>query len=273
MKTEVIAEIGENHLGDVKIALDLITSAAKAGAHTVKFQSYNMDCIRENDPERDWFEKVMLGDNDHKVLQRACEDARVKFLSSPFSKERVDFLVDELGCTELKIASAMFYDKTFVDYVSSKKGVKKVYLSTGMATYREVYDTVDKLCEDIRNNIDVVLMHCVSLYPCPAELANLGRIGNFRIKYRYMMDCGYSDHVEGIAAAVAAVVLRAKVIEKHFTFDTHFPVGTDHKLSVDECQMKEMIEKIREVENFLYEYNWSSEMDKARRAIIGRFIS
>jgi len=270
METEVIAEIGENHIGDIEIGLDLIRIAAQCGVTTVKFQSYNMDCIRKDDLEREWFREVMLSDEDHFELLQECEKVGVKFLSSPFSKERVDFLVDKCGCRELKIASAMFYDDEFLDYVANKQGVRKIYLSTGLASLHEVEKKFYRMYRKVK---EIVLLHCISLYPCPIEHVNLNRINIFKQMFGFLSDYGWSDHVDGVDAAVAAVVLGVSVIEKHFTFDKKCPKGTDHILSADALEMTDMIEKIRKVEKFFGVRKWNLEMTKARKMFDdGRFI-
>ena len=82
-KTLIIAEIGENHIGDMKIARGLIKEAAGAGADYVKFQSYRPENFKANDPEYGWFKKVSLTDEDHFLLKKHCEKCGIKFLSSP----------------------------------------------------------------------------------------------------------------------------------------------------------------------------------------------
>lgn len=254
MSVEVIAEIGENHGGDILKARAMIRHAAWAGADTVKFQSYNEQCVRKDDPERDWFLQVALSDADHLRLKEVAMDSNVKLLSSPFSRERADFLVKELGLRELKIASCMMYNEVFLKHINSLVmdcGLKRVYLSTGMATLSEVQSALGWLC-DVS---EIVLMHCVSLYPCPENLVNLKAMERLKVsggaESMQSYAVGYSDHTIGIDACVAAVALGAQVIEKHFTFDKKAKSGTDHVLSADEEDLAEMVKRIRKVEAML----------------------
>lgn len=253
MSVEVIAEIGENHGGDILKARAMIRHAAWAGADTVKFQSYNKQCIRRDDPERDWFLQVALSDADHFRLKEAAVDSNIKLLSSPFSRERADFLVRELGLKELKVASCMMYNEVFLRHVNNlvDEGLRRVYLSTGMASLSEVQSALGWLC-DVS---EIVLMHCVSLYPCPENMANLKAMKRLRIgesaDSMQSYAVGYSDHTIGIDACVAAVALGAQVVEKHFTFDKADKHGTDHVLSAEEKDLAEMVKRVRKVEAML----------------------
>jgi len=251
-KVTIIAEIGENHLGDIELAKHMIADAADAGADIVKFQSYNEACLKKSDPEYDWFCKAALSDKDHFVLKKECEDCGVEFLSSPFSVERAKFLVDEAGLTKLKVASAMLYNeklRSFLeDYISV---ISYLYVSTGSAFVDNIEEFVCDLYMD-----QVCLMHCVSLYPCRAENANLAAIrdmvAEFELEHDFGVDAiGYSDHTVGVVAPIMAVALGATVIEKHFTFDRHCSEGTDHVLSLEPKQFKTMVKAIRTAEQML----------------------
>lgn len=249
MSVEIIAEIGENHGGNIIKARSMIRQAAWAGVNTVKFQSYNAACIKKDDPERDWFLKVALSDDDHVRLKEVADKCGVKFLSSPFSRERSDFLVKGLGLSELKIASCMMYNEEFLKHVNSlaKCGLKKIYVSTGMASWGDIMDCLAWL--DLRGVEIAALFHCVSLYPCPIEVANLSAVAC--LKSEWPFPTGYSDHTVGIDACIAAVALGAKVIEKHFTLDKKCKEGTDHVFSAEPQEFAEMVERIRKVELML----------------------
>src|SRR3954471_11834503 len=102
----VIAEIGENHGGDMELAREMVVRAAEAGADVVKFQSYRGTDVAPDDPERDWFTRVELSDAQHHELAELARREGVAFLSAPFSVERARFLVEDLGLTEIKVASS-----------------------------------------------------------------------------------------------------------------------------------------------------------------------
>lgn len=236
----IIAEIGENHLGNMEIARDLLKKAAESDVDYVKFQSYKPENFRVNDPERKWFRKVFLSDERHFMLKEHATRCGVKFLSSPFSVERARFLCEKLGLKEIKIASGVMQNLPLLDYVN--KNVDTVFLSTGMATVTEIKRSVARL-NKVRK---CYILHCVAQYPCKDKETNLLAIKGLQKEFPDY-EIGYSDHTTGYWAAIAAAALGAKVIEKHFTFDKTAKEGTDHILSVDPDELKEMVSGIRRV--------------------------
>lgn len=239
----VVAEIGENHLGNMAIAERMIEEAARAGADIVKFQSYRSADVAPTDPEREWFAQVQLSDEQHRGLRRAAAAAEVEFLSAPFSLERAAFLCETLGLRKVKIASSEMMNAPLLDYVNGR--VSDVFLSTGLATLAEVEAAVGRL----RQVPNIHVLHCVALYPTDDADANLRSIEVLRDA---LPQCriGYSDHTIGIDAACAAVALGASVVEKHFTLGKALP-GTDHVISADPPEFAEMVRRIRRVETLL----------------------
>ena len=114
----IIAEIGENHIGDMGIAKMLIEKAAEAGVDYVKFQSYKPENFKLDDPEYEWFKKVFLSDEQHYELKEHAERCGIKFLSAPFSIERAKFLCEKLGLKEIKIASGVMLNLPILDYIN-----------------------------------------------------------------------------------------------------------------------------------------------------------
>ena len=96
-KTAIIAEIGENHLGNMDMAKTMITTAADSGANIVKFQSYRGEDTPPDDPEHEFFMRVALTDEMHFMLKRVADEQKVEFLSSPFTIERTRFLIERMG--------------------------------------------------------------------------------------------------------------------------------------------------------------------------------
>lgn len=242
-QTIIIAEIGENHVGNWDLAREMVIAAAEAGADIVKFQSYLGADVEDSDPEKEWFTKVQLSDDLHFEFKELAEKRGVIFLSSPFSLQRAKFLVERLGLCQIKIASSEMLNLPLLDYVNSC--VPTVYLSTGLATLDEVQDAVRRLAK-VK---DLYIMQCTTQYPCQPGDANLNVIPTFKKAFpdRHV---GYSDHTIGIRAAVAAAAMGAEVIEKHFTLDKALP-GSDHALSVDPEELRTMVRQIREVETLL----------------------
>ncbi len=238
--TTLIAEIGENHLGDVNLAKKMIVDAAESGANVVKFQSYRGRDFKVDDPERDWFTRVELSDKSHVELMKTAEKNNIEFLSSPFSLERTRFLCEDLGLRKIKIASGMMLNFPVLDYINYMK-IDTVYLSTGMATLNEINTALEHL-KDVPNKY---LMHCVTQYPCKDEEANLRAI--LTLQNEFKLPVGYSDHTIGLDACLTAFILGAEVIEKHFTFDKNCPEGTDHIISMTNAELKELVTKINKI--------------------------
>ena len=245
-RTIIIAEIGENYLGDVDIAKQMITEVVKAGADIVKFQSYLASEASDDDPEKELFEKVQLTNDVHFELKRYAEAKGIGFVSSPFSMNRARFLCEELGLKKIKIASPMIANFPLLEYINNR--ATTVFLSTGMANLKEISDAlqcfwgVDKC----------YVMQCTFQYPTNPEDANLHVITTLKDMF-HNCSVGYSDHTIGTQAVLAAVALGAEVVEKHFTLDRN-QLGTDHILAVDPDGLREMAEKIEEIEVLLGSY-------------------
>ena len=241
--TTIIAEIGENHLGNLDMAEAMVREAAAAGADIVKFQSYRSEDLALDDPEREWFDQVALSDDAHKRLMKCADANHVEFLSAPFTLERAKFLCEGLGLKKLKIASSEMLNRAILGYANQHVDV--VFLSTGLSDLQEVKEAVDLLS----NVKEVYILHCVTQYPLPDGEVNLLAIETLRNALPGT-HIGYSDHTIGIDAAVAAVALGAEVIEKHFTLSKTMP-GTDHVLSATPEEMAHMVRSVRRVESML----------------------
>jgi sialic acid synthase SpsE len=241
--TIVIAEIGENHLGNLDMAKAMIDRAVEGGTDFVKFQSYRGSDVRDDDPERDWFGQVALTDEMHRELKVYAEKLGVEFMSTPFTVERARLLCEGLGLKKIKIASSEMTNHSLLDYVNDH--AETVFLSTGMANIEEIGESLEHLS---RVN-DVYVLHCVTQYPVEDRDANLLAIRSLQNAFPgYKI--GYSDHSLGIVAPIAAVAMGAKVIEKHYTLSKSLP-GTDHILSTTPDEFKEMVDQIRRLENMM----------------------
>jgi len=242
-RTLVIAEIGENHIGDWNRAEQMIVEAAGAGADVVKFQSYLGRDVAPDDPEREWFTSVQLPDAEHFRLKAIAEREGVRFLTAPFSLERGRFVIEELGLREVKVASSEMLNFALLDYLNGR--VDTVYLSTGMASLDEVRAAVSRL-DRVEH---VCILHCTTEYPCSVEHANLAAIKTLRAAFPGH-SIGFSDHTIGVLAPLVAVSLGARVVEKHFTIDKSLP-GTDHVLSLTPYELAELVRNLRTVECLL----------------------
>ena len=237
---EIIAEAGVNHHGDVNLARRMVDAANLAQAGIVKFQTYDpLIAIHPQHSDYELLKSLALPYHEFLVLVRHCEDVGIEFLSTPGDVDSLKFLVEEAGVRRIKIGSD---DMTYDPLIDAAVGTKlPLIISTGMATEDEVF----RLAFKLRDVPDVSWLHCVSVYPCPANLANLKAINTLKGLTRRRV--GYSDHTDGTLACVAAAARGAEIIEKHFrlTGDTSC---ADKAVSIDDMHLGEMIAEIRDVE-------------------------
>lgn len=244
----VIAEIGSNHNGDLDLAKRHIDLAAQSGASAAKFQSWTPSTlVGEREYERNtsyadthrhfgslksMVTEYALSADDHYVLSGHCADAGIDFMSSAFSNDEVDLLVDA-GAVAIKIASMDIDNPMLMEHAASA-GLP-VILSTGMATFDEIAAAVT-IFDDA--GAELVLLHCVSIYPAEPRKLNLRNIPTFLRSFGRPV--GFSDHSRGTAAAVAATALGSCMTEKHFTLDRTLP-GWDHHMSADPVELAELV--------------------------------
>jgi len=250
--TLIIAEIGVNHNGSVKLAREMIKSASDCGVDAVKFQTFvSEDLVSENAKTADYQEKntnensqlemlkkLELSYDDFFELKKYAEECNVIFLSSPFDFKSVD-LLEKLDVPMYKLGSGELTNFELIDYV--QKTGKPIIFSTGMATLDEVKEVYEVL--DDKNNC--IFLHCITGYPTCFEEANLNFIKT--LKSELDAPIGFSDHSPGIELPIAAVALGACVVEKHFTIDKTLD-GPDHKASLNPVEFKAMVDAIRNVE-------------------------
>jgi len=286
-RTVIIAEIGECFNGDMQQAKKLIQVAKDTGCDYAKFQTLDEEGIAEDDPERGWFLKIALDKEQLVQLRKWSEDIGIRFLCSPENRRKAKIL-KEIGCDEVKIASTCLWDNQLVEY--SAENFSVVFISTGMATLEEI----DIVISHFSHQKKIYLMHCISEYPTGPLLEKRGlkalehKDVNIRmmdiLKERYPhCRVGYSDHTAGILAPIVAVARGAEVIEKHITLDRNLPVrlfetgkgymGTDHILSLEPHELKEMVFQIRETEKILGSPSWKrTEGEKILMSFLkGRF--
>jgi len=257
----VIAEAGVNHNGSMEIAKRLIDVAAIAGADYVKFQTFKTENLvtktakqadyqRKNigntdDSQYGMLKKLELTESQHYELMEHCKLKNIKFLSTAFDLESVEFL-SSLGLGIWKIPSGEITNYPYIKRIASKK--QPVILSSGMSTMEDIRDAVNVLTNHGVEKQNITVMHCNTQYPTPIHDVNL--LAMQTIAKEIGVKVGYSDHTLGLEIPIAAVALGATVIEKHFTLDTEME-GPDHGASVDPSGLKTMVEAIRNVEKAL----------------------
>lgn len=282
-KVFVIAEAGVNHNGDIEIAKRLVDMAAWAGADAVKFQTfqaerivcksakkaqYQMEMTQISESQFDMLKKLELTPKMHEQLIEYSKHKQIKFLSTPFDIESMDYLV-HCGLDIIKIPSGEITNYPYL--VNAGKAGVKVIISSGMSSLDEVKDAVCVL----RDNgcIDITVLHCNTEYPTPYADVNLYAMQT--IKNELGVPVGYSDHTVGIEVPIAAAALGASVIEKHFTLDKNME-GPDHKASIEPGELREMITMIRHIELSLGDgrkipsISEIKNMDVVRKSIVAK---
>lgn len=246
----IIAEMSGNHNQSLDRALAIVETAAKAGAHAVKLQTYTADTMTFDIAEREFFIK----DQDslwkgrslyelykeahtpwawHKPIFDRCRELGVIYLSTPFDETAVDFL-EELDVPCYKVASFENTDIQLIRKVAATG--KPMIISTGLVTIAELDETVRTArkagCRDL------ILLKCTSSYPAKPTESNLRTIPH--MKKLFTCQVGLSDHTLGIGVAIAAVACGANLIEKHFTL-CRADGGVDSKFSLEPHELKELV--------------------------------
>ena len=250
-----IAEIGVNHNGNLKLAKKMIDQAKKSGANAVKFQTFKAETLvspgtpkvkyqkNTTSPNESHFEMIKsleLSEEKHRILKRYCRLKNIDFLSTPYDLMSAKFL-SSIGCKQFKTASADIVDLELHTYLAKSK--KSVIISTGMSSKEEIKECINIYKK--YNNKNIILLHCVSNYPCSLKSLNMNVLPMMLKNFGYSV--GYSDHAEGYEASMVSVALGARAIEKHFTTNKNFK-GPDHKASVLPKEFKKMVDEVRKVE-------------------------
>jgi len=258
----IIAELGSNHNGDMELAKRLIDAAKDAGVDCIKFQSWSKESIfSRKSYEDNYFLSDDYRDRDDCTLEkivdeysiscqelldmkRYADEVGIDCTSTPFSKGEVDFLVNDLGAEFIKVASMDLNNYPLLKYMA-KKG-KPILLSTGLSNLAEI-DSAIRTIEETGNR-QIVILHCVSIYPPEDTQVNLRNMDTLSQAYSYPV--GFSDHTLGTCVPLAAVARGACVIEKHFTLDKEME-GWDHKVSATPDEMKTLVGDVQRIFNAL----------------------
>ncbi len=248
----IIAEIGINHNGDLEVAKEMIHAAKKAGCNAVKFQKRTVDVVYSKEElakERVTPFGSTNGDlkygleftfEDYKEIDLLCKELDIVWFASPWDEQSVDFL-EQFDVPCYKIAAASITDDGLLKSIKNTK--KPVFMSTGMSTEAEIDKAVQCIGLD-----KLILMHCVSLYPAPANMLNLRAMQT--LMQKYPVPVGYSGHEHGTLLSTCAVSMGAIAVERHFTLDRDM-WGSDQKASINPQEMTELVQGIRLFEEAL----------------------
>ena len=259
-KTYVIAEIGANHNGDMNLARQMIKQAKTIGCDCVKFQSWDTSIFSKQVYENNFF----LNDdyrarNDYSLeeivkefsvtpselteLKSYCDDQGIDFSSTPFEHSQIDNLIS-LNVPFIKIASMDLNNDYLLRYAANTG--KSILLSTGFATLEEIDHAVSTI--ENTGNRNIVILHCVSIYPPNDNQVNLNNIDMLRQTFGYPV--GFSDHTLGIEVSLAAMAKGAVILEKHYTLDNDM-FGWDHKISAEPDEMATLVRGAERIFNAL----------------------
>ena len=250
-KIFIVAEAGNNHEGDIKVAKKLIDKAVFAGADAIKFQTFKPENFINNEEKKrlKQLQKFSLDIKDFKELSNYAKKKKIIFFSTPLDLNSAK----ELNKFQkfFKISSG---DNNYFDLIKVISDFKKpMIISTGLADMRlikKIYVFLKKNKKFKISKKNFAFLHCVSSYPVPIEQANLLSIKYLMKKFKNI-SIGYSDHTVGMHACLVAASLGVQIIEKHFTIDNNFSKFRDHRLSLNPINFKKMVEIIREIELLL----------------------
>ena len=218
---EIIAEIGQNHNGDLELACELIKKAKVCGADVAKFQLYDAKNLFPKEGN-EWYEyncKTELSFEDVEMLDRVCKEEGIEFMASVFDIKRISWLED-LNVKRYKIASRSIHEENLINAVIETG--KPVLISLGMWK-QESFPSYSG---------NISYLYCISKYPTPLKELDFSKID-------FSSYAGFSDHTEGVVAPITALARGAKIIEKHFTIDKTMH-GPDHSGSMTPEELTEI---------------------------------
>lgn len=257
----IIAEAGVNHNGSIQIAKELVNKAVEAGVDIIKFQTFKSGKLVSKRAKKAEYQQRNIGKNDegqlamlkklelsvadHQELIQYCKDRNIRFFSTAFDMDSIDFL-HSLNLGLWKIPSGEITNYPYLKKIASYH--ETIILSTGMCELSDIEAALNVLIVEGVDKNDITVLHCNTEYPTPFQDINLKAM--LEIGERFGIKIGYSDHSKGIEVPIAAVALGATVIEKHFTLDRTMK-GPDHKASLEPDELKQMVTSIRHIEQAL----------------------
>lgn len=259
-KVFVIAEIGKNFIQSegsqsIEVYLNnakrLIDEAVKSGAHAVKFQTHEVEDEQAN---IEVFAPHFKGSDRYAWVKRNTEEAPIEFFkelkeysekkgiiffSTPMSRKAA-IKLEDIDVPFWKVGSGDVQDHVLLDFITRTK--KPIIISTGMVSHRELDDVVGYIT---KRGAPIIILYCISQYPCPPEFFNLSTIEFLKEKYPHAI-IGFSDHSVGDnTIPLAAIKTGAQVIEKHFSLSRDL-WGSDHKVSMTPDEMRDLTKSIKE---------------------------
>ena len=259
-KVKIIAEAGVNHNGNIIYAKKLVDKAKLCGADYIKFQTFNPNLITTSNStiapyqkkilpkikkQKEMLANLSLSNTQFVELASYCKKKKIKFLSSAFDIPSILFLDKKISLDFIKIPSGEINNVPYLEVIGKLK--KKVLLSTGMSSLKEIKNAKKILEKNGTRSKNIIIMHCISDYPTKTKDLNLRFINTIK---KFSETVGFSDHTLGFDASMAAVAMNVEFIEKHFTLNKKMK-GPDHAISLDIGELGRFIKKIRLTEEIL----------------------
>ena len=253
-KPYLIAEIGINHNGSLKMAKKLIDLAVKHKFDAVKFQKRNPNVstpeyLKNTLRHTPWGEitylqyknKIEFDLKEFREIDSYCKLKKINWFVSCWDIDSVNFMKN-FKVKLHKVASAMITNKQLIEKISKQK--IKTLISTGMCSLNDISNAI-KIFK--KNKCPYVIMHCVSQYPCPENILNLNLIPFYKKKFK--CEVGYSGHESTVSPSTFAWILGATYIERHITIDRSL-WGTDHAASLSEDGIRNLSNILLKAPNF-----------------------
>lgn len=278
-KVIIIAEAGVNHNQNINTAFKLIRAAKESGSDYVKFQTFIPDNLSSKSAKLANYQKknikkfisqlAMLKQLElpyswHSRLINYSKKIGIKFISTPFDIPSVEFL-KKFNLDYIKIPSGEITNFLYLKYVGRIN--KKIILSTGMSNLVDIKNALKILQENGTAKKNITVLHCHTDYPSKFSDINLNAM--LTIKNFFNIKVGYSDHTQGIEAAIAAVAMGATIIEKHFTLDRNMK-GPDHKASLIPKELSALVSAVRNIENSLGDGIKKATLSESKNIIAAR---
>ncbi len=266
-----VAELGVNHGGNFKLFKKLIKDAKESGVDVVKFQCFTPDLYISRDEKKyERLKKIYFNRNQFNEIINYCKKININYLFTPVSHDWLNYIKSK--SSYIKIASGDLNFKPLLEKVVKHKF--NIILSTGVSNEQEIRDALKIFKKKYKSNYKnkLILMHCVSNYPVEDSDANILSVRCLSDKFK--LTTGYSNHVIGINACLAAICNGARVIEFHFT-DNKKRRFRDHQLSLDKKDVKNLI-KIGNNLNLLlgkYEKKINSKLLNSRKTLMKGLIA
>ncbi|PSM51560.1 sialic acid synthase (N-acetylneuraminic acid synthetase) [Campylobacter blaseri] len=246
----VIAELGINHGGDLKTAMQMVDAAHKSGAEVIKHQTHIVDDEMSGAAKKvipgnakksiyEIMQECALNEDDEIKLKEYIESKGMIFISTPFSRAAANRL-EKMNISAYKIGSGECNNYPLIEHIAQFK--KPMIISTGMNNINSIRKTVEILQ---KYSIEYALLHTTNLYPTPPHLVRLGAMVEMMREFPDAI-IGLSDHTTSNLACFGAVALGACILERHFT-DSMQRKGPDIINSMDPRALKELIEGSKEL--------------------------